>query len=70
MATNVAIYIGILIGFVFSLLLIGFDTLFRKFNLRSFNIAIIGLFIGYLMGQALLLIFDAILQLNNQFPSF
>lgn len=63
LATNALI--GILIGFVFSLLLIGFDTLFRKFNLRSFNIAVVGLFIGYLMGQALVLIFDAILDLSS-----
>ena len=63
MATNALI--GVLIGFVFSLLLIGFDTIFRKFNLRSFNIAVIGLFIGYLMGQALVLIFDAILDLSS-----
>lgn len=63
LATNALI--GILIGFVFSLLLIGFDTLFRKFSLRSFNIAVVGLFVGYLMGQALVLIFDAILDLSS-----
>lgn len=57
--------IGIGIGLIFSLLLIGFDTLFRRFNLRSFNIVVIGIFIGYLMGQALLLIFDAILELSS-----
>ncbi|MEM8727237.1 MAG: hypothetical protein AAGE99_00770 [Chlamydiota bacterium] len=57
--------IGLFIGFVFSLLLIGFDTLFRKFSLRSFNIAVVGLFVGYLMGQALVLIFDAILDLSS-----
>ena len=57
--------LGIAIGVVFSLLLIIFDIFFRKFNLRSFNIAIIGLFIGYLMGQALVMIFDAILDLSS-----
>lgn len=57
--------IGVAIGLVFSLLLFGFDTVFRRFNLRSFNIAIIGLFVGYLMGQALVLIFDAILDLSS-----
>jgi len=57
--------IGVLIGLIFGLLLIGFDTFFRRFNLRSFNIAIIGLFIGYLMGQALVLIFDSILDLSS-----
>lgn len=55
---------GLLGGFSFSLILIGFDTFFRKFNLRSFNIAIIGLFIGYLMGEALVLILKAILSIS------
>lgn len=43
--------------------LIGFDLLFKRFNLRSFNIAVVGLFIGYLMALALLLIFNAILDI-------
>ncbi|MFZ4772841.1 MAG: hypothetical protein ACOYK9_02485 [Chlamydiia bacterium] len=58
------ILFGLVGGFSFSLLLIGFDTFFRKFNLRSFNIAIIGLFIGYLMGEALVLILKAILSIS------
>lgn len=57
--------IGISLGIILIFLLIGFDILFRRFNLRSFNIAIIGLFIGYLMGQALVLIFDAILDISS-----
>lgn len=57
--------IGIGIGLVFALLLIAFDIYFRRFNLRAFNIAVIGLFIGYLMGQALVLIFDTILDLST-----
>jgi uncharacterized protein YacL len=62
-ATNVSL--GIILGAVFGFLLFGFDTLFRKFNLRSFNIAIIGIFIGYLMGQALVITFDAILDISS-----
>lgn len=58
------IMIGVSIGIVFSSFLVGFDILFKKFNLRSFNIAIIGLFIGYLMGNALVLILDAILVIS------
>lgn len=57
--------IGVALGAIFSFLLMGFDTIFRRFNLRSFNIAVIGLLIGYLMGQALVLIFDAILDLSS-----
>lgn len=56
--------IGVGLGSLLGLLLIGFDTLFRRFNLRSFNIAIIGIFIGYLMGEALLLVFEAILTIS------
>lgn len=63
MAVNALL--GIAIGSIFILCLIGFDIFFRKFNLRSFNIGVIGLFIGYLMGQALVLIFDAILDLST-----
>lgn len=59
------IFIGVLIGFVFGLFLISFDLLFKRFNLRSFNIAVIGIFLGYLMGQALVLVFDAILDISR-----
>lgn len=56
---------GIVLGLVFGFLLIGFDVAFKRFNLRSFNIAIIGIFIGYLMGQALVLVFEAILEISR-----
>ncbi len=58
-------FIGVIIGILFGFLLIGFDNLFRRFNLRAFNVAIIGIFIGYLMGQALVLIFDAVLDISS-----
>ncbi len=57
--------IGIILGLVFGFLLIGFDMAFKRFNLRSFNIAIIGIFIGYLMGQALVLVFNAVLEISR-----
>lgn len=59
------ILIGVLSGLIFGLFLIGFDILFKRFNLRSFNIAVIGIFLGYLMGQALVLVFDAILDISR-----
>ncbi len=59
------VFIGLALGAALIALLIGFDIIFRKFNLRSFNIAIIGLFLGYLMGQALVLTFDAILDISS-----
>lgn len=59
------VFIGLSFGVGLMIILFVIDALFRRFNLRSFNIAIIGLFIGYLMGLALVLIFDAIIGLAN-----
>ncbi|MBF8262582.1 MAG: yacL [Parachlamydiales bacterium] len=55
---------GVGLGSLLGFLLIGFDLLFKRFNLRSFNIAIIGLFIGFFMGEALVLIFRAVLDIS------
>lgn len=62
--TTANITIGVIAGAILGSCLIGFDLLFRRFNLRSFNIAVIGLFIGYLMGQALVLVLDSVLQIS------
>lgn len=59
------ILIGVGSGLVFTFILIGFDTLFKRFNLRSFNIAIVGIFIGYLMGKALVLLLDMVLDISS-----
>ncbi len=56
---------GVVLGSILSAALFGFDLLFKRFNLRSFNIAIVGLFIGYLMGQALVLILNAVLDISS-----
>ena len=63
LSTN--ILFGVCLGLALIGLLIGFDILFRRFNLRSFNTAVIGLLFGYLMGQALVIIFDAILDISS-----
>lgn len=62
-AGNLALGAGI--GFLLGLALIGFDLLFKRFNLRAFNIAVVGLFFGYLMGQALNLVLAAILDISS-----
>ena len=62
--------IGAAIGTGLWLFLITLDFLFRKFNLRSFNIAIIGLFVGFLMGKALVLIFNAVVDISAMKISF
>lgn len=50
---NVAV--GLLGGCILAGILIGADKFFSRFNLRSFNTAILGLFLGYLMAQGILL---------------
>ena len=49
-------------------MLVGVDILCKRFNLRAFNTAVIGLFFGYLMAQALLLVFNAILDISGARP--
>jgi uncharacterized protein YacL len=56
---------GIVMGLMLGFALIGIDFLFRRYNLRSFNAALIGLFFGYLMGIALTRIFHAIVQMTQ-----
>ena len=62
-AANVALGVGI--GFLFGFLLIAFDLFFKRFNLRSFNVAIVGIFIGYLMGKALTFVLHGILEVSS-----
>ena len=64
-ATLTGVISGVGIGAVIAAVLICFDILFRRYNLRSFNVVIIGLFIGYLMGEALVLVFSALLSLTS-----
>ncbi len=63
--TTANLGLGIGMGAILGLVLIGFDLLFKRFNLRALNIAIVGLFVGYLMGQALVLILSAILDISS-----
>lgn len=56
--------VGILTGAIFGGAIISLDILFKRFNLRTFNTAIVGLFIGYLMGSAILLVLQAIIRIN------
>lgn len=58
------IAIGAISGVVFGGFVISLDLLFKRLNLRTFNTAIIGLFIGYLMGSAILLVIQAVLDIG------
>lgn len=57
--------IGLISGTLFSACLFFFDEFMRRFNLRSFNVITLGLFFGYLMGQALLITFNVILDIST-----
>lgn len=53
--------VGVLSGIAFAGLLIGADFAFKRFNLRSFNTAALGLFFGYLMAEAILFVLSGIM---------
>ena len=59
------VLIGLGVGTLFSLLLFGVETLLSRYNLRAFNTLILGLFLGYLMGKALVVICNAVLDLSH-----
>jgi uncharacterized protein YacL len=56
---------GGILGLTFSFFLFGFDFLCRKFSLRTFNVTLLGLFFGYLMGEATVALYQAVLELSN-----
>lgn len=51
-------------GLIFGVFLVCIDVFLKGFSLKSFNIAILGLILGYVMGQLLMLIFSTALDLN------
>ncbi len=57
---NVAV--GLLGGGILAGGLIGVEFIFKRFNLRSFNTAILGLFFGYLMAQTILFSLSGIMS--------
>lgn len=56
---------GVVLGLIFGAVVISLDFLLKRCNLRTFNIAIIGLFFGYLMGEAISLIFQTIVDASR-----
>lgn len=60
---------GLALGLLTGGILIALDILCKRFNLRAFNTAVVGLFFGYLMARALLLIFNAVLDISGAHPS-
>lgn len=58
-----SVTIGIISGLFFGVLLIGIESIFKNLNLRTLNLIIIGLFTGYLMGEALMLLTNTLLNI-------
>jgi len=58
-------FMGIGVGLLFCAVLISFEMIFRRFNLKAFNTAILGLFAGYLLGLGLVTILNAALDLSH-----
>lgn len=56
---------GLITGAVFWVGLLGIDQLFKGINTRLYNTAILGLLLGFLMGQAILLVLDNVIQLTH-----
>lgn len=60
-----AYWINLAVGFVGGLILLitllSVDLILKRFNLRAFNTAILGLFAGYLMAQAILMLASGIM---------
>ncbi len=64
-ANWINITIGILGGGGLSGMLLGIDSIFSRYNLRTFNTIILGLFLGYLMAEGLLLSVDAMIDIHS-----
>lgn len=62
--------VGLLGGLACAGLLIGSDFIFKRFNLRSFNTAALGLFFGYLMAEAILFILMGVTGADNHSSLF
>lgn len=57
--------IGLLSGTFLGILLIAADFFLRKFSLRTLNVVILGLFVGYMLGSAIVTVLNASLDLST-----
>lgn len=65
-----SITLGILSGSLLTAILISIDLLSKRFNLKAFNIALLGIFVGYLMGLGFLLTLEGILGVSTSLEKF
>lgn len=56
---------GVILGLAIGTFLVTMEFIFRRFNLKTFNVAVLGLFCGYLMGQALWLILNTLVDFSS-----
>ena len=68
-ASPSSLIIGFLGGTVFALFLISADLFLKRMSFRSFNIAILGLFAGYLLAEAIMLIINSVVNVDNNFAN-
>lgn len=60
---NIAnLIIGFILGSAFGVFLIAIEAIFLRVNLRTFNVALLGLFCGYLMGEAVSFVFATAME--------
>jgi uncharacterized protein YacL len=57
--------IGIVTGIIFSLIIFSSDLFLRRVTLKQMNVATMGLFFGYLLGQAMTLILSSLIDLAS-----
>jgi uncharacterized protein YacL len=56
---------GVCLGGTFTLLLFGLELFFKRCSLRLFNIATVGLFSGFFLGKAFVLVFDTVVHTTS-----
>ncbi len=63
--TLVNLILGIAGGLIFAFSVIAIDVFFKQVNLRIFNTALLGLLLGYFLGESLILVLNAALNLES-----
>jgi uncharacterized protein YacL len=63
-STLTNILLGISLGMLVAFSIMCLETSLRRLNLRIFNTLTFGLFVGFMMGQGFILVFDTVVDLN------
>lgn len=57
--------IGLGIGLLFSLLFFSIESFFRKYHLKTFHTTVLGLFVGFLFGKALVILASTLFDVTH-----